>query len=290
MRSLIQNGDLNHLSFAETARRDFGIDAIDYCSVSFRDHVSDEDYLGKLNRRAADQGVRQVLVMVDEEGHLAATDKAIREKAVDRHRRWIDAAAELGCRGIALRVSGAGEADQQMAWAIDSLQRLDEPAQKRNINLLVASDRDLGAQAEQLSTMIQKADSNRCASLAVFDVPHPNRVSPQRMQELMQRAKGVCVIVRGAVKPDSAEANYLKRMISLVVDAGYRGYVSLEFRGDQQQAVASIRSVQKLMDRFRGRGETKATAPQNGHVDSVDCVKRPGLPLLRKVWFATRRR
>ena len=45
-----------------------------------------------MKQRAEDNGVRSLLIMVDGEGNLGATDEAERTTAVENHYKWVDAA------------------------------------------------------------------------------------------------------------------------------------------------------------------------------------------------------
>ena len=38
-----------------------------------------------------------VLIMIDGEGDMSASDEETRMKAVENHKKWVDAAAALGC-------------------------------------------------------------------------------------------------------------------------------------------------------------------------------------------------
>ena len=66
----LRSGQLDHLDFARTARRDFGLEAIEYVNTFFKTRASDAGYLAEMNRRAADHGVYQHLIMIDAEGAL----------------------------------------------------------------------------------------------------------------------------------------------------------------------------------------------------------------------------
>src|SRR5262249_12558874 len=96
----LRAGQVDHLDFARIARRDFGIEAIEYVNTFFKTKANDSAYLAEMNRRAADEGVFQHLIMCDDEGRLGDPDEAARRTAVDNHRKWLDAARTLGCLTI----------------------------------------------------------------------------------------------------------------------------------------------------------------------------------------------
>ena len=91
---------LDNLDFAKTAKEEFGIDAVEYVNQFFKDKAKDEAYLTDLKKRAADHGVKSLLIMIDGEGALGDKDEAKRTKAVENHYKWVEAAKFLGCHSI----------------------------------------------------------------------------------------------------------------------------------------------------------------------------------------------
>ncbi len=98
-RSLF-NGDLDNLEFAETAKKEFGISAVEYVNQFFMDEATDQAYLKEMKKRADDAGVASVLIMCDGEGALGAADPQKRQQAVENHHKWVEAAQFLGCHSI----------------------------------------------------------------------------------------------------------------------------------------------------------------------------------------------
>ncbi|MFM8434868.1 MAG: sugar phosphate isomerase/epimerase, partial [Planctomycetia bacterium] len=58
-------GKLDNLDFPKAARREFGIEAVEYVNQFFKDKARDSDYIAELAKRSADEGVTNVLVMCD---------------------------------------------------------------------------------------------------------------------------------------------------------------------------------------------------------------------------------
>ena len=104
LHRLLFGGELQHLDFAADAAK-MGFGAVEYVNSFFKDKATDEEFLAEMNRRAADAGVKQLLIMCDGEGNLGDADDAARARAVENHRKWLDAARTLGCHCI--RVNAA---------------------------------------------------------------------------------------------------------------------------------------------------------------------------------------
>ena len=75
-------GDIDHLDFAKIARRDFGIDAVEYVNTFFFNKATNTKYLNEMKSAADGEGVKSLLIMVDREGALGDPDSAERSKAV----------------------------------------------------------------------------------------------------------------------------------------------------------------------------------------------------------------
>ncbi|HEU4388539.1 MAG TPA: sugar phosphate isomerase/epimerase, partial [Blastocatellia bacterium] len=101
------DGKLDNLDFARTAKNEFGIDAVEYVNQFFKDRARDQKYLAEMKKRTSDFGVRNVLIMIDDEGALGDADEARRKQAVENHYKWVEAALFLGCHSIRVNAQSA---------------------------------------------------------------------------------------------------------------------------------------------------------------------------------------
>ncbi len=93
-------GTISNLDFPVIAREQYGIAGAEFVNQFFKDKAHDSQYLKQLKSRADDHGVTCVLIMIDGEGDLSAPEKSERFQAVENHKKWVDAAAALGCHSI----------------------------------------------------------------------------------------------------------------------------------------------------------------------------------------------
>src|ERR687897_1937742 len=128
-------GQMQHLDFAKIAKS-VGIDAIEYVNQFFKDKAKDTEYLKEMNTRAKNEGVTQVLIMVDGEGNLGDPDAAKRQAAVENHFKWVEAAKFLGCHTVRVNGYSSGTADEQMKLVADGMRKLVEFADKQGINVV----------------------------------------------------------------------------------------------------------------------------------------------------------
>ena len=78
LHNTLFSGKLDNLDFPRAAKQQFGIEAVEYVNQFFKDKARDEDYIAELAKRAADEGVTNVLIMCDGLGDLGAPDDKAR--------------------------------------------------------------------------------------------------------------------------------------------------------------------------------------------------------------------
>jgi sugar phosphate isomerase/epimerase len=246
---------LDNLDFAKTAKNDFGIEAVEYVNQFFKDKAQDQKYLAEMKKRASDLGVKNVLIMIDAEGALGDQDEAKRKLAVENHYKWVEAAKFLDCHSIRVNAQSQGSYEEQMDRAADGLRRLTEFGDKHKINVIVENHGGLSSNGEWLAAVIKKVNHPRCGTLPDFG--NFNLGGGQRydmykgVQELMPFAKGVSA-KSGEFDDQGNEARIdYRRMMKIVLDAGYRGYVGIEYSGNKLSEPDGIRATKKLLERVR---------------------------------------
>jgi sugar phosphate isomerase/epimerase len=247
---------LNHLDFAKTAKREFGIDAVEYVNQFFMDKAKDESYLADMKKRAADEGVTNVLIMCDNEGDLGNDNEQARTKAVENHYKWVEAARYLGCHSIRVnaRSNPRLSYDEQMKLAADGLRRLTEFGNKHEINVIVENHGGLSSNGAWLAGVMKEVNLPRCGTLPDFGNFRVNRNEEydkyKGVQELMPFAKGVSAKSYAFDEKGNETTIDYPRMMKIVLDAGYRGYVGVEYEG-QIPEPQGIAATKKLLERIR---------------------------------------
>ena len=163
-------GKLNALDFAKVTKEEFDLDAIEYVNQFFKDKANDEAYLGQLKSRAADHGVKSLLIMVDGEGSLGHGDTAERNKAVQNHHKWANAAQFLGCHSIRVNAAttGNGSFEEKQKLAADGLRSLSEYGAKLGLNVIVENHGGLSSNGAWLAGVMKIVDLPNCGTLPDF--------------------------------------------------------------------------------------------------------------------------
>lgn len=250
-------GQMSNLDFPVVTRTDYGLDGVEYVNSFFKDRARDRQYLTDLKQRADDHGVRSLLIMCDGEGALGDPDTAARVQAVENHYRWVDAAQFLGCHSIRVNAQSSGSPEEQRDLAADGLRRLTEFAATRDLNVIVENHGGLSSNGGWLTSVMRAVDHPRCGTLPDFGNFRTGEDEwydrYQGVTELMPFAKAVSAKSHDFDdQGNETETDYV-RMMRIVLDAGYRGYVGIEYEGDRLSEPDGIRATLALLERTRER-------------------------------------
>jgi L-ribulose-5-phosphate 3-epimerase len=251
----LNEGTISNLDFPGVAKNQFGISAVEYVNSFFRGNERDSAYMADLKSRCESEGVRSVLIMCDGEGALGDEDAIKRTTAVENHYRWVDTANFLGCHSIRVNAQSSGSWDEQRDRAADGLARLAEYGAGQNIGVIVENHGGLSSNGEWLSSVMKQVDNPMCGTLPDFGNFNLGN------GEWYDRYKGVTELMpfAKAVSAKSYEfgddgnelrTDYIK-MMTIVLDAGYRGYVGVEYEGDQLSEVDGILATKRLLEKCR---------------------------------------
>lgn len=248
---------LDHLDFPKTAKRDYGIEAIEHVNQFFKDKAQDARYLAELNKRAEGEGVKNVLIMIDDEGALGDPDERARVKAVENHYKWVEAARTLGCHSIRVNAEtkGQGSFAEQQKRAADGLRRLSEFGARHGLNVIVENHGHLSSNGEWLAGVMKLVNLPNCGTLpdfGNFDLGDGKQYDRYRgVTELMPYAKAVSAKSNDFDAHGNEVHTDYRKMMKIVLDAGYRGYVGIEYEGEKLSESDGIKATKKLLERVR---------------------------------------
>ena len=253
-RSLYQ-GELDHLDFPARARG-LGIEAVEYVNTFFFDRARDEEYLAELKSRCDAEGVTSLLIMCDAEGAIGAPDAAERAQTVENHHKWVEAAAFLGCRSIRVNAASAGSFEEQQKLAADGLRQLCEYADGYDVDVLVENHGGISSNGEWLAGTLAMVEHPRIGSLPDFgnfpvsEEPEEWYDRYQGVTDLMPYAKAVSAKSYAFDENGDETTIDYREMMRIVLDAGYRGWVGIEFEG-RMAADEGIVKTKELLERLR---------------------------------------
>ena len=247
--------EMKHLDFPVRARREFGIEAVEYVNTFFKDKAHDDGYLAELDKRCLDEGVKSLLIMCDGEGELSHADKAERTKAVENHYKWIDAAVRLHCHSIRVNAGAEGDRDEVAKRSAESLVELADYAKPHDLYVIVENHGGISSDGAWLAGVLKLANHSHVGALPDFG---NFEIEPGRwydryegVRELMPFARAVSAKTHDFdAEGECVETDY-HRMLKIVVEAGYHGHLGIEYEGEVLSEPEGIRATKKLLERVR---------------------------------------
>ena len=262
-------GELDHLDFAKISKENFGIDAIEYVNSFFFEKAEDKSYLREMKTRADDYGVKSLLIICDNEGCLGDPDNQKRQKAVENHYKWHEAAKYLGCHSIRVNAylteslhglevgdyTKTGSYENQVSLAADGLRKLTEFGANIGINTIVENHGGLSSDGAWLASVMKAVDHPICGTLPDFG---NFRIEGARyydrykgVKELMPFAKAVSAKSHDFDSNGNETQTDFFRMMDIVIDAGYSGYVGIEYEGSGMDEMSGIKATKDLLERVK---------------------------------------
>jgi sugar phosphate isomerase/epimerase len=250
-------GKMTNFDFVKATKQDYGIDGVEYVNHFFKDKAEDKKYLAELKQLSGDVGVTNLLIMIDDEGHLGDPDEKLRAKAVQNHHKWVDAAKFLGCHSI--RVNAHSDAklppDEQGKLATDGLRRLSEFGASQGINIIVENHGGISSNGKWLAKVIADVKLPNCGTLPDFGNfktgPNEEYDRYKGVAELMPFAKGVSAKSHNFDSFGNETGTDYRKMLKIVMAAGYHGYIGIEYEGDKLSEPDGIRATKKLLEKVR---------------------------------------
>lgn len=254
---------MSNLDFPVVAKQQFGISIVEYVNQFFKDKAKDTSYLNELLKRCNDNGVKNHLIMCDDEDALADPDDKKRLQAVENHYKWVDAAKYLGCITIRVNAFGEGSAEDIQKAAIDGVGRLGEYAAKQTINVIIENHGGYTSNGQWMVGLMKGINKPNVAVLPDFGNFCVKRDSGKIWEgkciEEYDRYKGVAEMMpyaKGASaktynfdeKGNCIEIDYYK-MLKIIQDSGFHGYLGIEYEGEKVSEEEGVRKTKALIEK-----------------------------------------
>lgn len=254
---------ISPMDFAQKAN-ELGFEGIEYVTQLYKDIIIEkglEDVVSELKANSEQYKVKNVLIMVDGEGNMASTDDEERNKAVENHYKWVDAAQFLGCHSIRVNAHGEGTSEEVAIAAVKGLSKLSNYAKKQGINVLVENHGGYTSNGKWLTEVMKKVGKPNCGTLPDFGnfclTSGYGSINDSRCKDAYDIYKGVEELMPFAkavsAKSYDFDANgnqpkidYVK-MLQIVKDAGYKGFIGIEYEGDNLNEIDGINATKNLM-------------------------------------------
>ena len=246
--------------------REMGFDAVEYVSSLYWNELKSRS-IAKITRelvsKSNDNDIKNLLIMVDGKGDLAAKNNSKREKAIENHIKWIEMAHELGCHSIRVNLNGEKQKENWIEYSSKSLTKLCSIAKKDKINIIVENHGGLSSNAKLLAKVMKEVNLDNCGTLPDFgnfciEKEDPNNYFSNcineydkylGMEELMPYAKAVSAKSFDFNNNGEESTIDFKRIIDIVRSFEYKGYYGIEYEGLNLSEEKGILKTKKLLER-----------------------------------------
>ncbi|PRX57111.1 sugar phosphate isomerase/epimerase family protein [Flagellimonas meridianipacifica] len=271
---MINEEGMDPYLFAEKAK-EWGFTGLEYVNQLYENEPNtkgfSEEAMGYFVKRSKAEsekhGLENLIIMIDHEGDLSAADENERKEAVENHFKWVDAAAELGCHSVRVNLMGSKVAEEWTAASVDGLTQLSNYAKTKNINVIVENHGGFSSNAQMLVEVIEKVGLPNCGTLpdfgnfcvkredgSYFSSPCIEEYDRYKgIEELMPYAKAVSAKSHDFDEQGNETHTDYSKMMNIVNEAGYSGYVGVEYEGDVLGEKEGILATKELLLKVTGQ-------------------------------------
>ncbi|QMU64271.1 MAG: TIM barrel protein [Flavobacteriaceae bacterium] len=257
------------MNFAKDAK-DLGFEGLEYVSQLYvskdvnypMKDLGLDTILKVLKKRSDSLGIKNLLIMIDGEGDLSFSGEQKTNEAIENHKKWIDAAAYLGCHSIRVNLFGEENPEMWVKNSVRSLKALAEYGATKNVSILVENHGGLSSNGALLARVMKEVDMENCGTLPDFGnfcLKRENNArwgTPcveeydkyQGIREIMPFAKGVSAKSYAFDEAgNETKIDYVK-MIEIVNESGFEGFIGVEYEGGDP--IPGIKATKTLLEKI----------------------------------------
>ena len=257
---------LNPMDFAQKSK-ELGYDAIEYVSTLYRpilEKMSIKEMTKKLINKSKEHDVKNLLIMVDDEGNLSSSNLSAIKEAIDKHKRWIEMASKLECHSVRVNLEGEDQLDKWKDNSIKGLSLLSEFASNYNVNIIVENHGGNSSIGKELAEVIKNVNLDNCGTLpdfgnfcikrkngSLYDGPCDIEYDKyEGMRNLMPYAKAVSAKSYDFDPFGNETTIDFKKMMDIVDEFNYNGYLGIEYEGNNHSEINGIELTKKLIQKY----------------------------------------
>jgi len=257
---------LNPIDFAQKSK-ELGYDAIEYVSTLYRpilEKLSIKEMTKKLINKSKEHDVKNLLIMVDDEGNLSSSNLSEIKEAIDKHKRWIEMASKLECHSVRVNLEGEDQLNKWKDNSIKGLSLLSEFASNYNVNIIVENHGGNSSIGKELAELIKNVNLDNCGTLpdfgnfcikrkngSLYDGPCDIEYDKyEGMRDLMPYAKAVSAKSYDFDPFGNETTIDFKKMMDIVDEFNYNGYLGIEYEGNNHSEINGIELTKKLIQKY----------------------------------------
>jgi L-ribulose-5-phosphate 3-epimerase len=260
----LEDGTYLAEDFPAIAKNEFGITAVEYVNSFYKEHATDLDFWKRMRATTDSLGVKNLLIMIDEEGDLGNPDAQLRKEAVENHYKWVDAARILGCHSIRINAFGEGKKEEVQAAMVDALKQLCTYALKSGTHVLIENHGLYSSDGVWIAEIMKQVSMPNCGTLPDFgnwclsakwgSTQEGKDCALQYdryagVSELLPFARGVSAKSYAFNEQGKETIIDYAKMLKLVKESDFIGYIGIEYEGSPLSEPEGIRATKALLEK-----------------------------------------
>ena len=244
--SWLASGKLDHLDYPKLVRDKLGLQHIEYWNRPFEGKHTDKNYVGELVKRTVNEGMENVLILVDIRKQLDAKKVKDRDLSVDEHKGWIDCAHQLGCKAIRVNCHSGGDPDDNLEQMADGVGRLCDYAKDSKVKVVIEPHGANSQDPDWLLKAIKMLDRENAGLLPDFN----NFGSFDRYEAVkntLPHAVAVCAKAKGFNELGNENSTDYHRMLKIVHESSFKGVITIEFEGRNVDPIEGALKTKELI-------------------------------------------
>jgi sugar phosphate isomerase/epimerase len=264
-----RNGDLDPMEFASIAK-ELGFTGVEYVTQLYpqlqekgNSKEAIMELAAALLEKSKAAGMDNVLIMVDHAGELADPDPAAQKKAIENHKNWMDAAQLMGAHSVRANLFGELDPVKWHTYSVHALTELGTYGQKIGVNVIIENHGGWSSDGEKLAAVMKEVNMSTVGTLPDFGNFCIKREGGERWgapcvleydmykgtKEMMPYAKGVSAKSYTFDEDGNDTKIDYARMMQIVADAGYKGYIGVEYEGALEDPREGIAQTKALLEK-----------------------------------------
>lgn len=246
-RSLLTKGQMTYEQFIEKAV-ELQLDGVDMTAYYFKS--TDPGYLAHLRWFAYKQGMPFSGAACG--SSMVQADPGKRAQILDEIKKWVDVTDQLGAshlRVFAGKLPQGASLQQATGWVVDTMKDASDYSGRKGIVLGLEDHSGVSQSADVCLEIMHRVDSPYAR--INLDITH---FIPSATQDAYAQI-AACIPFASMThirdRFDDGTAIDMDRVWKLFADAGYKGYMSVEYEGDVHGGVPAEIGVPKLVAKVR---------------------------------------
>jgi sugar phosphate isomerase/epimerase len=237
----IGQGTISMLDFVGMAPTRFGVHEVELNSPFFRD---EPDYLEKLLVAMKENDVHVGNIAVDQ-GNVADPDDSRRREYVSANAAWLDVADDLDCPSIRVNAGHSEDQAEGLERSIASFREIVNRARGLGLSVLMENHGGFSSDPDSILKYVDALGTENFGTCPDFG-NFKEEIRYEALEKISPYAKFVHAKTYEFDSKGNETTLDIPRIIDILDDAGYDGYVSVEFEGPGDEFEGMLATIRLL--------------------------------------------